>query len=51
MDEMKAGITNPSVLDALRYTQDAHFYVLRREATMPVQWASYCYPTDKECKP
>jgi hypothetical protein len=25
--------------------------VLRREATMPVQWASYCYPTDKECKP
>ena len=51
MDELKAGVQNSSLLDVLALAQDARFYVLRREATLPIQSAAYCYPTDKECKP
>lgn len=51
MDELKAGVQSSSLLDVLALAEGARFYVLRREATLPIQSAAYCYPTDKECKP
>jgi hypothetical protein len=50
MDELRAGVKDPSMLDVLAFAEDARFYILRAEATLPIQSAAYCYPTDKECK-
>lgn len=51
MDELKAGVQDSSLLEILRVAEYARFYVMHAEATMPIQSAAYCYPTDTECKP
>jgi TadE-like protein len=50
MDELRAGTTAPDMLDMLLLADNARFYVLRREATLPLQGAAYRYPTFKKFK-
>jgi hypothetical protein len=50
MDELHAGTTQPELLDTLLMGDNARFYVLRREATLPLQTAHYRYPTWKKFK-
>jgi len=47
MDELHAGTKQPDMLDMLLAGDRARFYVLRREATLPLQSAPYRYPTYK----
>jgi hypothetical protein len=47
--ELQAGAEHPSFLYGLLFAQGARFHVLRREATLPIQGAPYCYPN--ECRP
>jgi hypothetical protein len=51
LDELKAGVQNSSLLEILKVAENARFYVMHAEATMPIQYAGYCYPTEKDCKP
>jgi len=51
LDELKAGVQDASLLEVLKVAEYARFYVMHAEATMPIQSAAYCYPTDKDCKP
>lgn len=48
MNELHAGTTEPDLLDMLLLADQARFYVLRREATLPLQGAAYKYPTFKK---
>jgi hypothetical protein len=45
-EELQAGAEYPALQFALLFAQGARFHVLRREASLPIQAAPYCYPTE-----
>jgi hypothetical protein len=48
MDEMRAGVKMPTLLDLMLRAAQGRFYVMRAECTLPLQMAGYLYPTHKD---
>jgi hypothetical protein len=48
MDEMRAGVRMPTLLDLMLRAVQGRFHVLRAECTLPLQLAGYLYPTHKD---
>src|SRR5690606_28507530 len=46
-DELQAGVENPTLQMALFLAPGARFHIFRREASLPLHAAPFCYPTEE----
>jgi len=50
IEELRAGVPDPDMLDMLLAAEQGRFYVLSAEMTLPIQSAAYAYPTADDFK-